>query len=171
MVGDVPQSRIVDRGELESRLAADIRAITAGSDRLGRIFANMHHISNNDLDALLHVIVAESAGAPLTAGDMRQRLGVSAPAVTYVIDRMIASGHIRRETDPADRRKVILRYSDHGLQVARQFFGPLGGHMQAAMAAFPDQDLVAARRVLAALSHAMEVYRAELAVNIDVSET
>ncbi len=145
--------------------------MTADSDRLGRIFAHMHHISNNDLDALLHVIVAEWAGAPLTAGDMRERLGVSAPAVTYVIDRMIASGHIRRETDPADRRKVILRYSDHGLQVARQFFGPLGGHMHAAMAEFPDQDLIAARRVLAALSHAMGVYRAELAVNIDVSET
>lgn len=171
MVDDGPHPRTVDRGELESRLAADIRAVTADSDRLGRIFAHMHHISNNDLDALLHVIVAETAGAPLTAGDMRQRLGVSAPAVTYVIDRMIASGHIRRETDPADRRKVILRYSDHGLQVARHFFGPLGGHMHAAMAEIPDEDLVAAHRVLAALSHAMHVYRAELAINIDVSET
>ena len=115
----------------------------------------MHHISNNDLDALLHVIVAETAGAPLTAGDMRQRLGVSAPAVTYVIDRMIASGHIRRETDPLDRRKVILRYSDHGLQVARRFFGPLGGHMRASMADLPDEDLIAAHRVLDAVSNAM----------------
>ena len=141
MVDDDPHPRAVDRGELESRLAADVRAVTAGSDRIGRIFANMHHISNNDLDALLHVIVAETAGAPLTAGDMRQRLGVSAPAVTYVIDRMIASGHIRRETDPLDRRKVILRYSDHGLQVARQFFGPLGGHMHDSMADLPDEDL------------------------------
>ena len=171
MVDDDPHPHAVDRGELESRLAADVRAVTAGSDRIGRIFANMHHISNNDLDALLHVIVAETAGAPLTAGDMRQRLGVSAPAVTYVIDRMISSGHIRRETDPLDRRKVILRYSDHGLQVARRFFGPLGGHMRTSMADLPDQDLIAAHRVLDAVSNAMQMYRAELADNIDVSET
>jgi DNA-binding MarR family transcriptional regulator len=171
VVDEGTHPRTVDRGELESRLARNIRAVTAGSDRIGRIFANMHHISNNDLDALLHVIVAETAGAPLTAGDMRRRLGVSAPAVTYVIDRMIASGHIRRETDPGDRRKVILRYSDHGLQVARRFFGPLGEHLHAAMADLPDEDLAAAHRVLDAVSHAMALYRRDLADHIDVSET
>ena len=76
MVDDGPHSRAVGRDELESRLAADVRAVTAGSDRIGRIFANMHHISNNDLDASLDVIVAEAAGAPLTAGDMRQRWAI-----------------------------------------------------------------------------------------------
>ena len=129
MVGDGPHPGVVDRGELESRLAADVRAVTAGSDRIGRLFASMHNVSNNDLDALLHVIVAETSGAPLTAGDMRERLGVTAPAVTYLVDRMIASGHIRRETDPRIRCKVLLRYSEHGREVAGRFFGPLGGHM------------------------------------------
>jgi DNA-binding MarR family transcriptional regulator len=161
----------VDRGELESRLAADVRALNAGSDRIGRVFASLHDVSNNDLDALLHVIVAETAGSPLTSGDMRERLGVSAPAITYVVDRMIASGHIRRETDPTDRRKVILRYSEHGLQVARRFFGPLGAHMHTAMSNLSDDDLLAAHRVLAAVSDAMETYRAELATHIDVSDT
>ncbi len=131
----------------------------------------MHNVSNNDLDALLHVIVAETSGAPLTAGDMRERLGVTAPAVTYLVDRMIASGHIRRETDPRDRRKVLLRYSEHGREVAGRFFGPLGGHMHTSMAEIPDADLIAAHRVLVAVLHAIETYRAELAVHIDVSET
>jgi len=135
------------------------------------MFASMHNVSNNDLDALLHVIVAETSGAPLTAGDMRERLGVTAPAVTYLVDRMIASGHIRREADPEDRRKVILRYSEHGREVAGRFFGPLGGHMHAAMAQFPDEDLVAAHRVLVAVLGAMETYRSELAKDIDVTET
>jgi len=171
VVGDGPHPGVVDRGDLESRLAADVRAVTAGSDRIGRLFASMHDVSNNDLDALLHVIVAETSGAPLTAGDMRERLGVTAPAVTYLVDRMIASGHVRRETDPRDRRKVLLRYSEHGREVAGRFFGPLGGHMHTSMAEIPDEDLIAAHRVLVAVLHAMETYRAELAVHIDVSET
>ncbi len=171
MVGDGPHPGVLDRGDLESRLAADVRAVTAGSDRIGRLFASMHNVSNNDLDALLHVIVAETSGAPLTAGDMRERLGVTAPAVTYLVDRMIASGHIRRETDPTDRRKVLLRYSEHGREVAGRFFGPLGELMHTSMAEIPDEDLIAAHRVLVAVLHAMETYRAELAVHIDVSET
>ena len=70
-------------------------------------------------------MVAETSGAPLTAGELRQRMGVSGAAITYLVERMIASGHVRRESDPADRRKVILRVADHGLQVARGFFTPL----------------------------------------------
>ncbi len=171
MTDGSPSTRTVDRRELESRLAADVRAVNADSDRIGRVFASQHDVSNNDLDALLHVIVAETAGSPLTSGDMGERLGVSAPAVTYVVDRMIASGHIRRESDPADRRKVILRYSQHGLEVARRFFGPLGAHMHTALSDLPDDDLEAAHRVLAAVSRAMETYRAELAARIDVSDT
>src|SRR3954467_804163 len=64
VVGDGPH-RVVDRGELESRLPAGVRAGTAGSGRIGRLFASMHNVSNNDLDALLHVILAETSGAPL----------------------------------------------------------------------------------------------------------
>lgn len=171
MTGDGAPPGAVERAELVSRLAADVRAINAQSDRIGRIFASLHNVSNNDLDALLHVIVAETQGSPLTSGDMRDRLGVSAPAVTYVVDRMIASGHIRREADPADRRKVILRYSEHGLQVARQFFQPVGVHMRTALEDFSDEDLVGAHRVMTAISQAMETYRPELAGHIDVSET
>lgn len=75
---------------------------------------------------------------------------------------MIASGHIRREADPADRRKVILRYADHGLTVARAFFMPLAGHSHAAMSALSDRDLVAAHRVITALVGAMRAFQGEL---------
>ena len=82
----------------------------------------------NDFRALLHVMVAETAGSPLTAGELRQRMGMSGAAITYLVERMIASGHFRRESDPADRRKVILRVADDGMDVARGFFTPLAEH-------------------------------------------
>jgi DNA-binding MarR family transcriptional regulator len=107
-------------------------------------------------------MVAETAGSPLTAGELRKRMGMSGAAITYLVERMIASGHVRRGTDPADRRKVILRYADHGMTVARAFFTPLAEHTRRALTDLPDEDLAAAHRTFAALIEAMRTFRAEL---------
>ena len=150
------------RAELEEQIAADIRALSAESDQIGRIFAARHDVSSNDFRALLHVMVADSAGSPLTAGELRDRMGVSGAAITYLVERMIASDHLRRESDPTDRRKVLLRYADHGMAVARGFFAPLAEHTHAAMADLPDEDLAAAHRVFCALIAAMRAFEDEL---------
>jgi DNA-binding MarR family transcriptional regulator len=150
------------RSALESVIAADVRAMTAESDQIGRHFAGRHEVAANDFRALLHIMVAETSGAPLTAGDLRHRMGVSGAAITYLVERMIASGHVRRESDPADRRKVILRVADHGLDVARGFFTPLAEHTQRALADIPDDDLAAAHRTFTAVINAMRAFRGEL---------
>ena len=87
---------------------------------------------------------------------------MTAAAVTYLVDRMVEAGHVRREPHPADRRKVFLRYSDGGLEVARTFFAPLGLRTHQALEAFTDDDLAVARRVLGALTEAMRAHRAGL---------
>lgn len=151
-----------DRTALEALIAADVRALSAESDQIGRVFAGLHDVAANDFRALLHIMVAETAGSPLTAGELRARMGVSGAAITYLVERMIDSGHIRRDFDPDDRRKVLLRYADHGMTVARAFFTPLAGHTHDAMAGLPDDDLVAAHRTFTALIDAMRAFRAEL---------
>ncbi len=151
-----------DRAALELQIAADVRAMTAESDEIGRYFAGRHDVSANDFRALLHVMVAETAGTPLTAGELRTRMGMSGAAITYLVERMIASGHFRRESDPADRRKVILRVADDGRAVARGFFTPLAEHNTRAMADLPDGDLAAAHRTFAAIIDAMRAFRSQL---------
>jgi DNA-binding MarR family transcriptional regulator len=89
-------------------------------------------------------------------------MGVSGAAITYLVERMIKSDHIRRESDPADRRKVMLRNGDHGMAVARAFFAPLAEHYRNAMADLPDEDLAAAHRVLAAMIDAMKAFQGDL---------
>ena len=151
-----------DRETLEATIASDLRAMNAESDQIGRHFAGRHDVAANDFRALLHVMVAQTAGTPLTAGDLRKRMGMSGAAITYLVERMIASGHLHRESDPGDRRKVILRVADHGMDVARSFFTPLGEQTRAALAGLPDADLAAAHRTFAALVDAMRAFRAEL---------
>jgi DNA-binding MarR family transcriptional regulator len=153
------------RAALESVIAADVRAMTAESDQIGRHFAGRHEVAANDFRALLHIMVAETSGVPLTAGDLRRRMGVSGAAITYLVERMIASGHVRREADPADRRKVLLRVADHGMDVARGFFSPLADHTRRALAGISDDDLAAAHRTFTAVVDAMRAFRNELDAN------
>jgi DNA-binding MarR family transcriptional regulator len=150
------------REALESLIGADLREMSTESDQIGRLFAVSHEVRPTDFRALLHIFVAEAAGRPMTSGDLSQRMGLSGAAITYLVDRLMESGHIRRDPHPADRRKVVLRYSEPGLDTARSFFNPLGTHTHAALADLPDADLAAAHRVFTALIAAMRRYQTEL---------
>lgn len=151
------------RVALEALISADLRAMTAQSNRIGRTFATSQDVTPNDFHALLHIMVAETAGTPLTSGDLCERLGVSGAAVTYLVARMVAAGHIRRERDSADRRKVLLRYEPGGMELARSFFAPLGAHMRTAMADLTNADLESAHRVFGVLIDTMRVFGENLA--------
>jgi DNA-binding MarR family transcriptional regulator len=143
------------RTALEANITVAGRALTSASDAIGRVFARKHNLSRHDFSALLHIMMAETAGTPLTSGQLREQMEVSAPAITYLVDRMIDTGHIRRETDKADRRRVLLRCRARGLGVAQRFFTRLGSHTAHAMAHLPENDLIAAHRVFTALNEAM----------------
>lgn len=151
-----------NRTELERLLAADMRALSAESDQIGRLFAGQHALSANDFRALLHIKVADDEGDPLTAGQLRQRMGLSGAAITYLVERMIASGHVERAGDPTDRRKVQLRYADQGTDVAMEFFLPLSAHTKTALAEFGDDELVTAHRVMQALVEGLQEFEIEL---------
>ncbi|MBX9639193.1 MAG: MarR family transcriptional regulator [Mycobacteriaceae bacterium] len=162
LLGMQPDEQACQRAALESQITADLRELSSESDQIGRIFAVSHDVRPTDFRALLHIMVAETAGHPMTSGDLSQRMGLSGAAITYLVDRLIDSGHIRRDSHPADRRKVILRHAEPGMDTARLFFTPLGQHTHDAMAELPDADLAAAHRVFDALLAAMRRFQAEL---------
>ncbi|OBA79952.1 MarR family transcriptional regulator [Mycobacterium sp. 1164966.3] len=155
-----PEDRV--RAELEALISADLREVSAESDQIGRLFAAAHQVRPTDFRALLHIMVAETAGRPMTSGDLSQRMGLSGGAITYLVDRLIESGHVRRDSHPEDRRKVILRYAEAGLEAARSFFDPLRMLTHVELEGLPDTDLAAAHRVLAALIAAMRRFQAEV---------
>jgi DNA-binding MarR family transcriptional regulator len=132
-----------------------LRALLTESDRIAQGFAVEHDLSASDFRALLHVVVNENDGAPLAASDLRTRLNVSAGAVTYIIDRLVRAGHVRRDADPSDRRKVILRFSEQGFELCRSYFEPIQTGYARALADVSDRDLTATEAVLDALLVAM----------------
>ena len=52
--------------------------------------------------------IAQEAG-PITAGELAARTGLTTGAITGVIDRLEKKGFVRRDADPDDRRRVVVR--------------------------------------------------------------
>jgi DNA-binding MarR family transcriptional regulator len=154
--------QVPSRAELEGAISVDLRELMSESDQIGRLFATAHKVRPTDFRALLHIMAAQDAGQPMTSGDLSHRMGLSGAAITYLVDRLIESGHLRRDSHPADRRKVILRYSESGMDTARSFFNPLSAHVSSAFEDVPDADLAAAHRVFVGFVAAMRRFQDEL---------
>lgn len=150
------------RDAVEALIVSDVQALSAESDEVSRVFCAQNDLSTNDFRALLHVMVSERDGGPLTQSQLGQRIGVSGAAITYLVDRMVQSGHLNREPHPSDRRKTLLRYADHGSAVARSFFTPLAKHTATSLEGFSATELSTAHRVLTALVESMRDFNAEL---------
>jgi DNA-binding MarR family transcriptional regulator len=118
---------IDDLSQAGRRLSmATIMFHQAVADRLG-----LHPTDHKCIDLLA------SAGST-TAGELAEATGLTTGAITGVIDRLEAAGFVRREDDPNDRRRVIIRvvpkrYRD----IARLFepfaaaFAEMGGRYSA----------------------------------------
>lgn len=61
-------------------------------------------VNLTDLGAMEQLVT----NGPLTPGDLAARLKVTTAAGTQIVDRLERAGHIRRERQAADRRKVLV---------------------------------------------------------------
>ncbi len=141
--------------ELVAALVSQVQALALASDRIGTAFAGQHDLHTTDFRALTAIYRAERDGAPLTARHLADHLQISPGAVTYLVDRLTASGHVYRDADPRDRRRVLLRFGEHGRDVAGAFFGPLGQAHAQAMANYSDADLRVCLRFLQDVNHSL----------------
>jgi DNA-binding MarR family transcriptional regulator len=61
-----------------------------------------------DLRALRFLLKAESEGRQVTPTDLRNVLGLKSSSITIMLDRLTASGHVRRAPHPTDRRSLVI---------------------------------------------------------------
>ncbi|MFI7424596.1 MarR family transcriptional regulator [Nonomuraea sp. NPDC049684] len=52
-------------------------------------------------------------------------LGLNSAGTTAVVDRLERLGHVRRERDTRDRRRVLLKVDESAVTLGWSFFGPL----------------------------------------------
>ncbi len=147
--------------EVVDDLIDALRLFTVESDVFVDVFARAHGLGRNDLNAIMWISQGTRSGHPITSGELASRLGLGAPATTGLVDRLEAAGHVRRERDPHDRRKVTIVMQPPALQLAMEFFIPLGRLMRDTVADISPQELQRVTTVVRLLTTA--VTRARIA--------
>jgi DNA-binding MarR family transcriptional regulator len=150
------------RERLAAEITNNLRRYAVDAQHIGHAFANLHGLNATDLQALVAVMDAEFLGDPLTPGRLGEQLTLSSGSVTALVDRLERAGHIRRDRDTADRRKILLRYADRGAALAVQFFQPLGARSDSVLAGFTDDELEVVHRFMAAMSASVRQHRDDL---------
>jgi DNA-binding MarR family transcriptional regulator len=101
----------MSRGSLEKRaellleLARELRQFTGLSASFFRAAASRVGMTVTDMQ----VIDALSLSGPTTAGQLADLTGLTTGAITGMLNRLEEAGLVRRERDPSDGRRVIVR--------------------------------------------------------------
>ena len=135
--------------------ARDRGALVAAFDRETRRMGSMATLHNHAIaDAVgLHQTDQECLdlldwAEPLTAGELARHLGLSSGAVTALVDRLEASGWVRRERDPSDRRRVFVHLSHERGNELWPLYQPMSEAIDAYREALPNRDLATVVRFL-----------------------
>jgi DNA-binding MarR family transcriptional regulator len=107
--------------ELVDELIREFRASGSQDDAFDSLAAERLGVSETDLRCLN--IIENSGG--ISAGELANRAGLTAGAVTGVIDRLEKVGYARRTSDPADRRRVRVEVTPAFYRSAERIWGPM----------------------------------------------
>lgn len=114
--------------------------------------ARRMQLGQTDMAAMTHLA---SARQPVGPGWLSGRLGLTPAAATELVDRLEKVGHLTRERDRADRRRVNLIPTASTLEEVRDHLRPLLDGVDAVAQEFSDDERAAIRSFLARVS---EIY-------------
>jgi DNA-binding MarR family transcriptional regulator len=102
-------------------VARAVQELQDATDLIDELAARRLGINRTDLRCLSRL----SARGALTAGELAAAAGLTGGATTTVIDRLERAGLAERLRDSADRRRVLVRLTDHAEQVSAEIWGPI----------------------------------------------
>lgn len=137
--GGEPLSRGDARAALLAGLTREFRRLNGAGATYLRAVAG--RVGMNAAD--VQVIDSLAVGGPLTAGQLTALTGLTTGAIAQLLDRLEGAGLVRRERDPDDGRRVIVRLAADG--AAREVGAALadGARAWEALAAGYDDDQLA----------------------------
>src|SRR5690349_10023082 len=126
-----------DRGPLREALHRASRQLTNQSGIYTDAVAAKLGLNRTDLDCLSILHLADSA----TAGELAEITGLTTGAMTGVIDRLVQGGYVRRDADPADRRRVIVRAMPERGRSVGELFEPMQQAIDRLYDRYTDEEL------------------------------
>ena len=144
------------------RAAAELevlRAVRGFGDAHDRMSGGLKHgmdMNTSDLAALRLMIIREEQGRSVSPNEIARHLRISTASTTKLLDRLSASGHVRRAPHPHDRRARVVQLTEAARAEFFRLYGPQLAAIRQALEPFDDAELDAAVRVMAAVSAAID---------------
>ncbi|WP_067710608.1 MarR family winged helix-turn-helix transcriptional regulator [Nocardia yamanashiensis] len=139
----------------QDQLTEGLRAYGANYREFSRRFAAWLGLHSTDAEALIEILSAEERGAALSPARLSERISLSQPATTALLNRLEQAGHVMRTREHNDRRVITLRGSSEVHELADEFFRPLGEQVAAVMARHSPEQLRQFENFLIELTSAM----------------
>ena len=118
--------------------------------RYAAAIAKRMGIEASELAALAHL---QEAG-PMTLGRLGERLSMSPGAVTALVDRLEARGHVERFANPKDRRSALVRHTEAGMTDSLEHLWPYIVEMRGIQESFSEEERAVIARFLIAATEA-----------------
>jgi DNA-binding MarR family transcriptional regulator len=99
-----------------------------------------------------HVLVALSQHGPMPIGALHRAFGHKPSTLTNVVDRLERRGLVRRESNPDDRRSVLIRLTGPGEDVAGRVLAALTRLQDHLRATIAPRDMEGVENVVRALA-------------------
>jgi len=127
-----------ERAKLAEQFGAGVRRTGALFQLLGQAAADRVGINATDLNCL-NIL---SFSGELTAGELARQTGLTTASITGVADRLEEAGFVRRERDPRDRRRVVIRLVlERALNEVAPVFLPMIRDWQEMVSHYSDDEL------------------------------
>jgi DNA-binding MarR family transcriptional regulator len=128
-------------GDVIGRQLQDIAMLTRESaNRLGRAMG----INQTDL-ALMEQLISDG---PLSPNELAARLSVTTAGVTLVIDRMVRAGHVLRERQQDDKRRVLVHPKQASVAQTYRHIAPMLNGLEAVLNALSASERTTIERFL-----------------------
>jgi DNA-binding MarR family transcriptional regulator len=109
----------------DERLIAAANAAAAFGAAAGAVDAAAAEAFGINRTDLRMIGILDRDGAR-TAGQLTAECGLSPAATTTAIQRLVSAGHATRETDAADRRRIVVALTAPASRLLRAIYGPVG---------------------------------------------
>lgn len=94
-------------------------------------------VSASDLQCLFVL----STHGPQSPGFIAEQIGLTTGSASRMVDRLLAAGLVTRDTDPRDRRRVIVTITPQALDRVAEHYSPLNEKLRSILAQLPNRSL------------------------------
>lgn len=135
------------------RLMPMLQEVGQGMTRLSQEMSESSGLHITDVGAMS--VLSRHREPPMTIGELRRHLGLSPAAMTKLVDRLEAAGHVRRAPDATDRRRICLEVTEKADVLASEALSHFMEHVRISLRKYDDASLEAAERFLSDIRDAL----------------